>query len=231
MKKINDYLAGIIFVIVGVIFLNVSLIFNYKDNEFIKKSAKVVGVIEDINIDYGFDDDTYDIYISYKDLNGEYHRGKSNYSSNTMRIGDRVDVYYDINNPSSFIIKPNDYFNYIFFGMSSLFILLGGLLIVIPIIKKKNGLKLIDNGIKLNATISSVAINSGYQVNGKSPYVINVSFIYQDLMYEAKSNNIWYDAEYIINNYNIKELPIYIEINNPKKYYLDTSELEKYVGK
>jgi len=115
--------------------------------------------------------------------------------------------------------------------MSSLFIVLGGVFIVIPIVKKNQGKKLIKNGLKLSATITSVTINSSYQINGRSPYVINASFMYQDLMYEARSNNIWYDASFIVNNFNIHELPIYIEYNNPKKYYLDTSDLEKYVGK
>lgn len=231
MKKINDYLVGIIFFIVGVIFLIVLLIFNYNDKKFINNSVKVIGVIEDIRVDYGIDDETYDVYISYKDLNGQMHRGKSNYSSNLMNVGDKIDVYYDINNPSSFKVKPDDFFNYIFLGMSSLFIILGSFLLILPIMKKNQNKKLLKNGIRLVATINSVIIDNRYQVNGKSPYVIYASFIYHDLVYEAKSNNIWYNAEFIVNNYNIKELPIYIEVNNPKKYYLDTSELEKYVGK
>lgn len=231
MKKFNDYLVGIIFFIVGIIFFGILLFFNHRDNEFMKHSVKVVGVIENINYDYGIDDDTIDVYVSYKDLDGVNHKGRSNYSSSNMNIGDKIDVYYDINNPSSFIVKKDAIFDYIFFGISGLFIVLGGILIVVPIIKKNQGSNLIKNGIKLTATITSVTMNNNYQVNGKSPYIINASFIYQDLMYEAKSKNIWYNAEFIINNYNIKELPVYIEINNPKKYYLDTTELEKYGGK
>ena len=231
MKKIYDYLIGIIFLAIGIIFLGITVFMNNSDKEFIKHAYKTIGTIENIDIDYGIDDTDYDVYVSYKDISGNIHRGRSDYSSSSMRVGDKITVYYDKENPDKFRVKKEDYLNYIFIGMSGLFIILGGVLSINPIIQTQKGNKLMKNGIKLTATISSVLLNNRYQVNGRSPYIINVSFMYQDLLYEARSKNIWYDVELIIKNNNIKELPIYIEINNPKKYYLDTSEFEKYIGK
>jgi len=83
MKKFNDYLVGIIFFSIGIVFLIVKLVMSNIDNQFIQNAYKTVGTIQSITVDYGIDDD-YDVYVSYKDYLGENHVGKSNYSSSFM---------------------------------------------------------------------------------------------------------------------------------------------------
>ena len=42
-----------------------------------------------------------------------------------------------------------------------------------------------------------------------------------------KSENLWDNPEYIIKERNITTFPVYIDINNRKKYYLSLEEFEK----
>ena len=233
MKNIKDYLVGIIFLIIGIIFGIIITVMKISENKFINNSIETIGIIENIRYNYStFDDnDSIDVIISYQDKQGKKYTNKSDYYSSNMQEGEKITVYYSKDNPNKFIVKKADFFNYIFYGMSSLFIILGIILIIIPYIKKKKGLNLRYTGIKLMATITSVSLNKSYNINGKSPYVIYANYIYNDLVYEAKSNNIWYEVEYILNTYQIKELPIFINPTNPKKYYLDINEIEEHLGK
>ena len=231
MKKYKDYLIGIIFLIVGIVLLVIFSIFNIIDNNFKKDAIKTVGIIQDIIYDYVGEDTDIDVIISYQDSKEIKHIAKSNYYSNTMRIGDEITVYYKDDNPSKIVVEKNDFVSYIPFILSSLFIILGIVLIIVPILNQIKGKKLISTGLRLNATINSVDLNTRYQINGRSPYIIRASFTYNNIIYETKSNNIWYEVGVIIDNKGIKELPVYINTNNPKKNYLDTKELEQYVGK
>lgn len=233
MKKIKDYLAGIIFLGVGILLFGIFSIFGAVDNSFKKDAIKTTGVISQIYYNYSAieESDEVDVIVSFKDSLGIEHEGRSNYYSSDMKIGDPIVIYYKENNPNNFRVESSPFMNLIFYVVSGICVGIGILLIIIPFLKEKKGNKLIKTGVKLTATITNVFLNSSYQVNGRSPYVINASFIYEGLVYETKSNNLWYDAGFIIDSKGIKELPVYIEPGNPKKNYLDTRELEQYIGK
>lgn len=233
MKKIKDYLAGIIFLGVGILFFGIFSIFGTIDNSFKRDAIKTTGVISQIYYNYSAieESDEVDVIVSFKDSLGIEHEGRSNYYSSDMKIGDPIVIYYKETNPNDFRVESSSFMNLIFYVVSGICVGIGILLIVIPFLKEKKGNKLINTGVKLTATITNVSLNTSYQVNGKSPYVINASFIYEGLVYETKSNNLWYEVGFIIDSKGIKELPVYIEPGNPKKNYLDTRELEQYVGK
>ena len=49
------------------------------------------------------------------------------------------------------------------------------------------------------------------------------------LVYLFRSNNIWYNPESIIEERQLKQLPVYLDENNYKKYYVGIDELEDMV--
>lgn len=231
MKKSKDYLLGILFTLVGIVFLVIVFFINKSEDDFKKMAIKTTGVIHDINYKYDNLDNTDEtiVIISFKDKNGVEHEARSNTYSSDMRIGKEIVVYYDENNPTKIVVEKSNIFNYILYGLPIIFVIVGIVIIIKKISKSTNGKKLMETGIKVMANISDVSLNTGYVVNGRSPYVVRVGFIYQDIMYEAKTENLWFDVPNILNTFFIKSLPVYFEQENPKNNYVDTSELEKYV--
>ena len=125
------------------------------------------------------------------------------------------------------------------FIKDNFFIIIIGVLILIFIYiiffklkskKSKKGKDLMETGIKVMGVISNVSPIKN-DLTGQVSYIVTASFIYHDVMYEVKSDNLLFDANHIINTFFIKSLPIYFEQGNPQNNYLDISELEKYTEK
>jgi hypothetical protein len=74
------------------------------------------------------------------------------------------------------------------------------------------------------ADYERVAVNTAVSMNGASPYRIFVQW--QDpatsKVHLFHSEDIWYDPEKFINR---KQLTVYVDLRNPKRYSVDTSFL------
>ena len=221
--KVKDYLLGIIFVFVSFLLLIFISIFSYFDQKFEIDSIKSIAVVEKITND--------SVYVSFSDQTGKRHYGRLNYYSSSMRVNDKIEIYYKENNPNEFKATLDQKFFISFYVISIVFILLGGIFIIIPFRKNKQAIYLKKNGIQLEASIQDVVLNQSYTVNNQHPYIILASFLYEDKVYTAKSKNLWFDVNFVLKNFSIKKLPVYIDSKDPSKNYLDTLELNKYIEK
>lgn len=223
MKKIES-LVFKIFLIIGIIMVIVgATIFvwfiNVKNN-----SIETKAVITDVDRYYSSSGGNRRaaIYIQYF-VEGKEYNTVVHYYVSGMQRDDEITVYCDKNNPkkvytNGIIIAPS-----IISLLGIVFFLVGLIPIVLIGKKKKLRANLIESGRKIYADISEIAVNWTYSANRRHPF--NIICQWNDtssgIVYLFKSNNIWFDPENIIEEQNIKQLPVYIDENDYKKYYVE----------
>ena len=228
MKKTVNITFKIFFSI-GVLMLLIAGYLYYKSIEFKKNSLKTTAeVIELVSHQSNNNSIMYSPKLSYV-VNGEKYFYTSNTSSSpsSYDIGEKVTVFYDPKNPNE--IELDGLYSYFgtlaLTGMGLLFSIIG----IIPMYlskrknKKEEWLKL--NGKKIQAKLVGVTQNNFYQVNGRSPYVINAQFFDDpsNKIHNFKSEDIWFDPTQFIQN---KEtVDVIIERGNFEKYFVDVSFL------
>lgn len=224
MKNKILIFISLIFISIGILFFIITKFMFYEFNKPIENDKETFAIITSID---------EDVYLSFTDDNGEIYNVKSNYKSSDMKIGDRIKVHYNSKNPLIMKVDIDEFdkiFSLVFYGTSIFMISIGLIILIIALKVSTNRRKLLNSGLMLNATIISVNYNQYININGKHPYTIIASFIYNGETYETKSENLWFDAKNIIDNYNIRELPVYIDTNNPKLNILDTSIIKDKLG-
>ena len=228
MKKVVS-LVGIIFISVGIFALMMFKLVVFNFNTGIDNPKETMGHITRI--------DDEDVYVLYTVDGVDYER-KTNFYSSNMSVGDKIKIVYEKDNPKKFNLKVQEYLNdqggifkYIFYIVPGIFILIGLLMISISIINKMKIKKLLNSGLLIMAKISSVDYNSLVNINGKHPYIIKASFTYNNLVYESKSEDIWFDVKYVLDTFGITEVPIYIDPENPKNNIIDIKDIKSKLGK
>ncbi len=168
----------------------------------------------------------YDVIVSYN-VNGKKYESRLMGYSTSFREGQEIEVYYKNDNPSVVNATKLDWLSLIFPAISFIFILVGGIPLIVLIKNSKKEKKLIEHGKKIYANFVEVKINSMYRVNNKSPYNIICQWNNPNdgKIYIFKSKNIWFNPQKIIEEKNIKMFPVYIDENNIKKYAMDTDEV------
>ena len=224
------------------IFFSVMGGFLYKSTlEFKENGKKIEATIDDIDY-YHYRNSTtnktnreYDVFISYI-VNGKKYNGLLRNYSPSMQVGGKVAIYYNIDNPADYISDSDD-------ETAIIFMLIGGGAILVAIItaiinaiisskKKYKKQYLMQNGTRVSANIDSVDYNYSYSVNGKHPYKIKCSYKdpYTNKLYIFESKNIWFDVQSVINSGSISEVDVYMDKNDPTKYYMDIESLKKYIA-
>lgn len=226
MKKIIN-LIGLFFIIVGIFVFVMFNLFIFNFNIGIKNPKETSATITKINND--------EVYILYKVDDKEYER-KIDFYSSSMYVGEEIKIVYEGNNPNKFNVKIQEYLStkgfikYIFYIIPIIFILTGLIILTINIVKSSKKKKLLYTGLMVMGDIRDIRYNNMVNILGRHQYVICASFIYNNLVYESKSEELWFDVEYILKTYDIKQVPIYIDINNPKNNIMDVSEIKSKLG-
>jgi hypothetical protein len=80
-----------------------------------------------------------------------------------------------------------------------------------------------ERGVKIKTQFVNVEVNRSLEVNGRNPYQITVQWKNPRTaaVHNFRSDNIWTDPTGRIPD----EVTVYIERDNPKKYYVDLSFL------
>jgi hypothetical protein len=229
---------GVIFLIIGFGILIGDYFITKNTIIFIKNSEKTDGIV--INLIRKTSDEggyTYSPEVSYVDGIGKTNSFVSNISSSisTYTVGEKVPVIYNKNN--SLEAKINTPFQLWFAtGIMStlgLILFLIGLMIIVNKIEESYLKKsLLLRGTKIFAKVTSVQsplIRSGVSYGSSIPdktYQIIAQWLNprDGKMYVFESDDLFYNPESLILN---KEICVYIDLNDPKKYYVDTSTLPK----
>ena len=113
-------------------------------------------------------------------------------------------------------------------GAVLVFFLVAGGTIYYLLWKKRREKYLKKYGIPIETDFQSVEINTSLEVNGQHPFRVLSQWknpVTNDV-HIFHSNNIWFNPSKYIEG---TKIIVYIERNNPKKYYLDLSFLPKVI--
>ena len=225
MKKI---LIGVIFFIIGAGLLVGDFYMIKSTTTFLSDSDKAEGVVVNLVSSRSSNGNTmYSPEVSFTDASNKNITFTSSISSSApgYTVGEKVAVLYDKNNSQS--AKINTFFQ-LWFGVMIMSILgavffLIGLLTVLSIIRK-SGLKkdLLVNGIKILVKITSVENNSYRGQNATYQIVAQWLNPSDNQMYIFKSDDLNYDPTSYVSG---KDITVYIDSSNPKRYYMDISTL------
>jgi hypothetical protein len=109
-------------------------------------------------------------------------------------------------------------------GIGTVFLLIGGGMILVPLRRKRVDDYLAHQGVPIEADIQSVGINTDVSINGRNPFRIVAQW--QDpataKVHVFESHNIWFDPSSYIKQ---KAIRVFVDPANPKKYYVDVSFL------
>lgn len=177
------------------------------------------------------DGTTYAPVYQFRTRTGDLIETESSSSSNppSYQVNERVIVYYNPSNPQE--NKLDGFFS--LWGMSVILGIMGSVFFSVGLvpflfskIRNRKQALLKANGEAIQAEIKEVVVNESFSVNNKHPY--NIKALWQDpkdgSSHSFKSSNIWFDPQPLIKQ---EKVTVYINRENPNKYFMDTSFLEK----
>lgn len=236
MEKKIKIIAGIA-ATVGIVLIVIAAVLFINAKNFQAKAVAVEGLVTELREMSNTTNQpgqirafTYAPVIKYTTKEGQEFTYCSNNSSNppAYAVGEKVQIYYDPSNPADAAMAGISGMlgSIICGGIGIVFLLFGGVFYWLN--SKGDGDKaLMQNGKKILADITEVALNSSFEMNGKSPFRIHCQWLNKtdNTVYEFKSKNLWFDPSQYMNNRN--QIDVYIDFNNPKKYFMDISFLPK----
>lgn len=233
MKSLS--IIKFIFIFVGMIFLGIACWSGLGNYHFIHTAQKTSGTVVEVIKDKKRKRNTIPNYyplIEFFAQDGKKYQFKSNIgSSHSSRyeVGQSLPVLYDSKDPYESSLETDNLFDYysgalIFGFLGFVFSGLGFGMILFGIFKKNEKEFLLRQGQVIYAKFQEVALNSSLKVNGRSPFIILAQWQNPQTqeIHFFKSENLWFDPR---NYVKIEEIKVYIDPNNPKKYYLDISFL------
>lgn len=176
----------------------------------------------------------YKPVVTFKTSKGEAVEFTSSSGSNpaSFSVGEEVPILYLPAKPQEAKIKG--FFSLwgaaaIVGGIGSVFFLVGIIILLVAKLKNKKEKYLKQYGTPIETRFQSVQLNKSFEVNGRNPFQVLTQWQNPSTseIHVFKSNNIWFDPTDHIND---REITVYIEKNNPKKYFVDLSFLPKATG-
>lgn len=172
---------------------------------------------------------TYHPVIVFETESGSMIEFKSSTGSNKKNYakGEMVEVMYQPSSPQQ--ARMSDFFSLwgasaILGGLGSVFFMVGFSIFFFGNRRKKKIAYLKKNGMSVEASLHSVAVNSSLKVNGKNPYQIFAQWKdpRTSTLHTFRSENIWFDPTPHIKD---EKMRVLLEKNNPEKYYVDIAFL------
>jgi hypothetical protein len=227
MKDKTSIAGGFVFLIFGLVFIFVGVLAHQVNTSFFETAKTTTAVIEDIETETVLKKDSrgktkfdkeHHVYVGYV-INGVNYTNISldGYDS-TMKIGDKITVYYQEDNPEDVKTKQSTSFLLI------LFVVLGTVAFVVGVSLVLNGFnvsgqRLKKEGICINATVTNVKMDEFNSMNGRHPYYIQCEATDpntgQNRIFTSKS--VYMD----LSRYQFTTAPVYISTKKPKNYYVD----------
>jgi hypothetical protein len=102
--------------------------------------------------------------------------------------------------------------------------LIGATIILITLLRGRRDKYLKQQGTPIETEYQRVELNKAFAVNGRHPFRVLTQWQNPATseVHVFASNNLWYDpSSYIKSN----KIRVFIERNNPKKYYVDLAFL------
>lgn len=225
MKKIL-----FIFLIIGLLMLVGGGFLANHNYQFVQQSVSQQGSVIDLERSKSDDSYVYHPVVSFVTPDDQTIEFRSSVGSNppSYQVGETVEVIYLPMEPHK--AKINSFFSLWFVEMilailGLVFFLIGFLPLLFMRSSAKMHKRLKETGERVLADFNQVELNSSLKVNNRSPYRIICQWkdpFAPSKVYLFYSENIWFNPEQYINS---KQIPVYMDRKNPKKYYMDVSFL------
>jgi hypothetical protein len=212
MKKINKYQ---ILLIIGFIIFLISIVYYHKTATTINNIGNTKAIIKEIDanniatIEYTVNEKTYTKQIA---------------TPKNTSLNDEITIYYNKNNPELLADNKTTTIPIIILIISLIILIYTIVLFLLDLKKQKRITLLKSTGIYIEATIEEIIVNSkGKPKKGKYPYHIRCIYTNPSdkSVFRFESDNLYFNVNEYINEYNIKKLPIYVDKNDYKNYYID----------
>lgn len=225
MKVLN--IIKYVFSLLGIGMLAGAL-FLYQDTRlFLTEAAKTEGTVVNFMQTYSNHGITYAPVVHFVNRNNETIVIVSSTATNPPAYakGEKVEVLYFPAKPQE--ARINSFFtlwggSVILGVMGAIFCLIGAGVTLVPMLKKRKGEYLKEQGRAIETDFKSVRVNNAVFVNGRNPYRVLTQWkdpsSSQVRLFE--SNDIWYDPSEHVKSQRIR---VFLDKNNPKKYYVDLS--------
>jgi hypothetical protein len=217
--------------LIGLSMLIGSFFLYQNTQDFLKDALQAEGTVIELVRSRSSDSTTYRPVVEFKTQSGSVIEFTSSSGSNppSYSKGEVVSILYHESSPEQ--AKINGFFSLwglplILGSLGAVFFLVGFSIIFSSRLNGKKIEYLRKNGMPIKAKFQNVGINDALRVNGRSPYQIYAQWQNPSTseIHLFNSENIWFDPTDHINN---DELTVFIEKNNPAKYYVDISFLPK----
>jgi hypothetical protein len=231
MKKNVSGIIGVVFSTIGVILLVVGILISIKSLDFQKNAVKGTAVIENIDPgnNIGKQHSSGSVYVKYT-IDGKVYHSRLNEYSSGMYIGQNVEIYYDPNNPAH-MQTSNGWI--IAFGiltlLGSVFSIIGFVQLFVQNKKKNLKQNLLSYGELVYADTEEISKNFNLNINGENPYRITCKWLDSSsgVCYTYISENFWQLTKAITD---AKKIPVYIDRQKPKKYYVALDEIKEQLN-
>lgn len=206
----------------------------YRLFTFNASAIKTTGVVEDLiaktSTSDGHTSTTYSPKVAYTDKQNDKHEYVPNFSSSPAgyEIGEQVKINYDPQDPDKAQLDGlSEYIGvFIMGGLGLVFTVVGGIGVFVARRNHAATMRLKETGQLVQADIVSIEQNKFVKIN-KRYYPFRIFCNWKDpltgMHYTFKSRMIVNDPRPLLAGR--KTLNVYIDPNNPKKYYMDVSFL------
>lgn len=206
-------------------------------SSFVKEASKAEGTVVDIVlVDMGVNtrrtSSVYKPTIHFINHEGEKVEFTSSVGTNppSYSKGQKVEILYRPTEPQNATI--NDFVSlwsdsFILAAMGGGFFIIGMIVMSIPLVfVERNNKYLEKSGVPIQTKFQSVEVNTSLSVNGVHPFVVLTQWQHPSTseLHIFRSNDLWFDPSDFIKS---ERITVFIEENNPKKYYVDLSFLPK----
>lgn len=226
------WVVGIVFFLVGVGMLTGGFFMWRSHATFVAHAAHADGVVTDLDYQRSSKGGgTYHPRVDFTAANGTVVHYTSSSGSNPAPYsrGDHVVMLYDPANPERAQIDSfmENWFVTLFLGgMGLVFALVGGGIIWSRLNQRKVRAWLAQNGMRTQAKFEEVIHDTSTKINGRSPWRIICQWQHPvtQKVYVFRSDMIWFDPTSFVKR---DTLDVLVNMDNPKKYWVDTSFLPK----
>ncbi len=220
-----DFIIGLVFSIIGCVFIITAVCFALFQKQFEKKAVETSAVITRIeSYRDGQGDSHHNVYISYEADGQTYESKLDTYVSNWYE-GKTIDVLVNRDNPGEVRAAATSWLFVLIFGLLGLiFAVIGIIMSAVHVRKKKKEKWLRDNGRKIQAEVTGGHVCYNYTVNNRHPFQLECR--YEDTgygqVYLFSSGMTWLNP----NNYIGSYVDVYVDSSDMSRYFVDTDSLK-----
>ncbi len=211
------------FIIIGIVAMAVTIFELLSNINFTKTSKEANAVVKQIFISKN----SSSVYVEFK-VDGKVYSGSLNGYDRKIREGGVTEIKYNPQNPSEFIRGDAVFASFMKIRLGLFFLIVGIILMIKQIKKNKMKDELKSTLQPIMAQVKSVDLDRTISHQGRNPFTLTCVYInpMDNKAYFFKEEQIWYDIKTIIDTKDIKELPVYVDLQNPEKYIIDLDSLE-----